>query len=97
MRSAPVDDVSQGNPLERPQASLNPAPLQWLLWRHELTTYFRSLTDTESAVLDAARDGWPFGELCELLCAELGEAEAPAHAAALLRDWVGSGLISGAA
>ena len=82
---------------ERPQASLNAAPLQWLLWRHELTTYFRSLTHTEAAVLDAARNGWPFGELCELLCGELGEAQAPAHAAALLRDWVGSGLISSAA
>jgi len=53
--------------------------------------------DTESALLDAARNGWPFGELCELLCDELGEAQAPAHAAALLRDWIGSGLISGAA
>jgi len=53
---------------------------------HDLLS-FRSLTDTESAVLDAARNGWPFGELCELLCDELGEAQAPAHAAALLRDW----------
>jgi len=82
---------------ERPQASLNAAPVQWLLWRHELTTYFRSLPHTEAAVLDAARNGWPFGELCELLCGEVGEAQAPAHAAALLRDWVGSGLISSAA
>src|SRR6266436_5871123 len=39
---------------ERPQASLNAAPVQWLLWRHELTTYFRSLTHAEAAVLDAA-------------------------------------------
>ena len=82
---------------ERPQASLNAAPVEWLLWRQELTTYFRSLGATEAAALDAARNGWPFGELCELLCWKLGEADAPAHAARLLRDWVGSGLITSAA
>ena len=82
---------------ERPQASLNETPLQWLLWRQELTTYFRSLTAGEALMLDAARKGWPFGELCELLCEQLGEAQAPAQAAAFLRDWIGSGLISGAA
>jgi hypothetical protein len=48
-------------------------------------------------VLDAARSGWPFGELCELLCDEVGEPEAPAQAAALLRGWVQSGLIVSAA
>lgn len=82
---------------ERPQASLSAAPVEWLLWRQELTTYFRSLGASEAAVLDAARNGWPFGELCELLCTELGEAQAPGHAATLLRDWVGSGLITSAA
>jgi len=48
-------------------------------------------------VLDAARSGWPFGELCTLLCEELGDEEAPAQAAALLRTWIGSGLIVSAA
>jgi len=48
-------------------------------------------------VLDAARSGWPFGELCALLCDELGESEAPAQAAALLRGWVDAGLIVSAA
>ena len=48
-------------------------------------------------MLDAARSGWPFGELCALLCEELGESEAPAQAAALLRGWIGSGLIVSAA
>jgi putative DNA-binding protein len=82
---------------ERPQASLNEAPLEWLLWRQGLSTYFRSLSATEAAALDAARRGWPFGELCELLCEELGEAQAPAHAATLLRTWLASGLICEAA
>ena len=58
-------------------AALRRRPLQWLLWRHELTTYFRSLAGTEAAALDAARSGWPFGELCELLCEEVGDAQAP--------------------
>ena len=47
----------------------------------ELATYFRSLSAAEAAALDAARSGWPFGELCELLCEEVGEAQAPAQAA----------------
>jgi hypothetical protein len=81
---------------ERPPASLGTAPLEWLLWRHELTSYFRSLSGTEAKILDAARSGWPFGELCELLCEELDEARAAAQAATLLREWVASGLICGA-
>jgi hypothetical protein len=82
---------------ERPAVTLAAAPVQWLLWRRELTTYYRSLSEDEAAVLDGALRGWPFGELCELLCAELGERAAPAQAAALLRGWVDSGLVIGAA
>lgn len=78
---------------ERPSVEYSAAPTQWLLWRHELTTYFRSLPDTEAAVLDAARSGWPFAELCELLCGELGAETAPAQAASLLRGWIATGLI----
>jgi len=82
---------------ERPAVTLAAAPVQWLLWREGLTTYFRSLPNTEAGVLDAARSGWPFGELCALLCEELGDAAAPAQAAALLRGWISSGLIIEAA
>jgi hypothetical protein len=78
---------------ERPAMTLAAAPVEWLLWRENLTTYFRSLPETEASVLDAARSGWPFGELCTLLCEEIGDAEAPAQAAALLRGWISSGLI----
>jgi len=82
---------------ERPPASLAAQPVAWLLWRQELSTYFRSLPTTEAVVLDGALRGWPFGELCELLCEELGDAAAPAQAATLLRGWVASGLIVSAA
>jgi hypothetical protein len=82
---------------ERPPASLATEPVEWLLWRRELSSYFRSLPRSEAAALDAARSGWPFAELCELLCDELGEREAPAAAATLLRGWVEAGLIVGAA
>jgi Putative DNA-binding domain len=81
---------------ERPPSAFSHTPTQWLLWRQELTSYFRSLAPTEAAVLDAARSGWPFGELCALLCDEVGDAQAPVQAATLLRGWVDSGLISGA-
>jgi len=83
--------------ITRPAASLAAEPLEWLLWRQDLSTYFRSLPQTEAAALDGALRGWPFGELCELLCSELGEAGAPAQAATLLRGWVASGLIVSAA
>jgi hypothetical protein len=82
---------------ERPPTAFSHTPTQWLLWRQELTSYFRSLPPTEAALLDAARGGSPFGELCALLCDELGDAQAPVQAATLLRGWVDSGLISGAA
>jgi hypothetical protein len=80
--------------VEHPEVTLHPEPVQWLLWRQELRTYFRSLAPAEVTALDAARAGRPFGELCVLLCAQFGEAAAPARAASFLRDWVGSGLLT---
>lgn len=82
---------------ERPAAAFSATAVEWLLWREDLTTYFRSLSLTEAQALDAARAGAAFGELCELLCAELGEAAAPAQAASLLRGWIAAGLITAAA
>jgi Putative DNA-binding domain len=81
----------------RPELSFSPDPVAWLLWRQGLHSYFRSLPPLEAQALQAIRDGWPFAEVCTLMCEELGEGAAPAQAAALLRGWVDSGVISGAA
>jgi Putative DNA-binding domain len=78
----------------QPAVEYQALPAPWLLWRQGLTTYFRSVPAGEQGALDAARQGWPFGELCELLCAEAGAEAAPAQAAALLRGWVEAGLIT---
>jgi hypothetical protein len=78
---------------EPPEVAFSAEPVEWLLWRQNLRTYFRSLQPAEAAALDAARAGQSFGELCALLSEKLGETEAPAKAAGFLRDWVESGLI----
>ncbi|HTT43834.1 MAG TPA: DNA-binding domain-containing protein [Steroidobacteraceae bacterium] len=81
----------------RPAAAFAAQPCQWLLWRQELGSYFRSLPEAEAAALDAARSGWPFAELCELLCEQLGAERAALEAATYLRTWVAAGLIVGLA
>jgi hypothetical protein len=82
---------------ERPALEYHAQGTPWLLWRQDLTTWFRSLPEAEAQVLDAARAGEPFAQLCELLCDAVGEAAAPGEAAALLRGWIEAGLITGTA
>lgn len=79
----------------RPVPGLAAAPVEWLLWREDLKTFYRSLEPAEAAALDALRAGWPFGEICELLCGTVGADAAPLEAARLLRGWVDAGLIAG--
>lgn len=91
--NAPQTWKAVSDDAEPPEVELSAVPVEWLLWRQDLRTYYRSLTPPEVMALDAARAGESFGELCGLLSAELGEAQAPARAAGFLRDWIESGLI----
>jgi hypothetical protein len=77
---------------EQPDPSCS-AARSWLIWRHELQIYFRSLPEAEAAVIAASRAGKSFGELCVLLCEHVDESEASAQAAGFLRGWVQSGLL----
>ena len=79
---------------EPPEFTLREEPVEWLLWRQDLRTFFRSLSRDEAAALEAGRDGQSFGDLCELLSASLDEEQAPVTAAGFLRAWVESGLIT---
>ncbi|HUL47284.1 MAG TPA: DNA-binding domain-containing protein [Steroidobacteraceae bacterium] len=82
---------------ERPELRVAAEPVEWLVWRQELRNYFRSLEPGEARILDAARNGASFGELCELLAACCGAERTAAEAAALLARWLGDGLLVAAA
>ncbi len=65
----------------------------WLLWRHNLQNYFRSMTGDEAVALDSALRGHTFGEICEALAEWLPDEEIPLRAAGLLGTWADSGII----
>ena len=78
---------------ERPEQIVQAIPAQWLIWRQDLQTFFRSLQAPEAEALDIARASATFGELCTTLAQHCTEDETPARAAAFLRRWVDSGLV----
>jgi hypothetical protein len=63
------------------------------VWRQEGAVYHCAMDDLEQAALDRLRAGATFGEVCQAL-ADLGPAEAPAEAGALLARWIEDGLIA---
>jgi len=68
-------------------------PTRWMIWRPERVSKFRSLEVDEAAMFDALVDGRSFPELCEAIATHVGEDQAAARAAGLLRAWVEEGLI----
>lgn len=66
----------------------------WMIWRPERMSNFRSLEPDEAVMLDAMVEGRPFPALCEALLPHVGEDQAAARAAGLLRSWVEEGLIA---
>ena len=78
----------------RPAAAASREPVSWLLWRHNLKEYFRSLDAPEEDALATALSGETFGDVCAVMCAHFREDEAPAEAAGLLRGWIESGMVT---
>ncbi|MCX7054333.1 MAG: DNA-binding domain-containing protein [Proteobacteria bacterium] len=70
------------------------ATLEWLVWRRDLATTFRSMLPDESWAFDAASSGATFAELCEGLATRVGEESAPARAASLLKQWLTDGCVA---
>lgn len=77
-----------------PDAVLADEAKTWLIWRKEMTAYFRSLSESESWALAALREGANFTALCEGLCRWFSPDETASQTATLLRRWVDDELIS---
>ena len=91
--NAPAIYKALGNDEEPPEPAVLDTTQDWLLWRQELTSQFRSITPAEARALQLVRGGGTFEDLCEALCEWYSEAEVPAQAATLLKGWVAEGLI----
>jgi len=79
---------------DQPAELIDGEPSQWLLWRRGVKTFFRSLDADEASLLDAARGGSTFGELCARLAADVPDTEVAVRAASLLRGWIAEELIA---
>lgn len=84
--------VDRGEP--SPASVASAKPVAWVLWRKDLSQYFRSMEDDEAWALDAVRDGQPFAALCEGLCKWFEPEHAPARAASLLKTWITDQMVA---
>ncbi len=74
---------------------LSPQPVAWVVWRKQLSPFFRSLEADEAWALQAMMSGARFGEICTGLCEWVADDAAAARAARMLRTWVEAGWIAG--
>jgi len=89
-----VDDVWRAVENEQPMEEPAAGARTLLVWRQEVTVYHRALEPMERAALLKARDGAPFGVVCDLLAESMPVEEAGPAAFQLLARWVGDGIIA---
>jgi hypothetical protein len=65
-----------------------------LIWRQDLAVYHRAIEPLELQLLTRARDGAPFGVLCDLVAETLPIDEAAPAAFKHLATWLTDGLIA---
>jgi hypothetical protein len=63
-------------------------PTQYLVWRKELVSQFKSLSQLEADAITYMMQNHTFGELCDFLTAHMDEESALPYAAGLLSDWL---------
>lgn len=64
----------------------------WIIWRQDLTLFFRKISDAEYEALINIKKGHSWQQLCDAL-AIIDEANAATMAAGFLNTWVSDGLL----
>jgi hypothetical protein len=80
---------------DHPASVMLDEPHEIAVWREALTSKWRELPAEEAMMLDAARDGVPFGVLCEMVATFAEPDTAAARAAGYLQGWIVAGMLSG--
>jgi hypothetical protein len=76
-----------------PQPATSETPAEILVWRQSSASRFRQLNAEETMAFDEARNGVPFGVLCEMIAMMDDPDNAALRAATYLRGWIESELI----
>jgi hypothetical protein len=84
----------QAQPADELASCMRHGPVEWVAWRRDLTTQYRSLDAVEARALDAVSSGVSLGEVCESLAATHDADQAPLRAAQYLRGWIEGGLLA---
>ena len=83
--------ITDGEP--RLEGQTSAAASEWLIWRHELTTHYRSMNSSEAFAIDYVLEGYTFADLCAALAERDDSDDVPVAAASLLKRWLVDGLI----
>lgn len=78
---------------EVPKLHYQEQPTIWLIWRNDLTAYYRSINEAEQAFLTGIQQNENFATLCELLCDYYPEAEVGQQASYLLQQLINDKLL----
>lgn len=79
---------------EFPAVTVFDTPQSIAVWRHELTTQYRSLNPHETSALNVAIQGLSFSDICEhILLQGVEESDVAPLAISYLQQWLSLGLI----
>lgn len=65
----------------------------YLVWRHEMMSYFKTLGTREAQAIELMMSGKTFGDLCTLLAQSEDEAQAMTIAAGYLVEWLNNDML----